>query len=109
MRGDTNLGVNYLSLMALAGAIAAAGLWTGMLHIIVGAMVIAPAFEPLMRIPFGLICGTREVSVRGAKSGAAGYLAMALARRSHRWCCEWWTRARRRTWSRANGSGSGPR
>lgn len=40
--------------MGLVGAVAAAGVLTGALHIVIGAMVIAPAFEPLVRIALGL-------------------------------------------------------
>lgn len=60
LRQDTNAGLNFLALMFLAGAIAAAGLWADKLHIVVGAMVIAPAFEPLVRLPFGLLLGPRS-------------------------------------------------
>jgi hypothetical protein len=51
LRRDTNLSTNYLLLMALAGAVAAIGLWTNTLHIVVGAMVIAPGFEPCCARP----------------------------------------------------------
>lgn len=78
LRGDTNVDFNYCSLMAISGAVAAVGLWADMLHIVIGAMVIAPAFEPLVRLPFGMIVGPQRMLLRGTWSIAAGYLLMAL-------------------------------
>ncbi|RUR31657.1 DUF389 domain-containing protein [Vreelandella nanhaiensis] len=78
LRRDTNLSVNYLMLMALAGAITAAGLWSDTLHLIVGSMIIAPAFEPLLRLPLGLITRAKELIPSGLISTGAGYLALAM-------------------------------
>lgn len=78
LRRDTNLSANYLLLMSFAGAVAAIGLWTDTLHIVVGAMVIAPGFEPLLRVPFGFIGGPRVLASRGLSSTIGGYLALAL-------------------------------
>jgi uncharacterized hydrophobic protein (TIGR00271 family) len=77
LRRDSNVSANYLSLMALSGGVAAVGLWTDTLHLVIGAMVIAPGFEPLLRIPFGLICGRRVIARRGVASTVAGYVSMA--------------------------------
>lgn len=79
LRRETNVSFTYVALMALAGTIAAMGLWSDTLHLVIGAMVIAPGFEPLLRIPFGLIAGPRVLSSRGVWSTVAGYLAMAVA------------------------------
>lgn len=78
LRRDTNLSANYLLLMFLSGMIAAVGLWTDTVHIVVGAMVIAPGFEPLLRIPFGLIGGPRVLASRGVLSSVVGYLLLVL-------------------------------
>ncbi len=78
LRTDTNLSLNYILSMTLAGAIAAGGLWTDTLHVVVGAMLIAPAFEPLARLPFGLVSGIRELVPTGIKSILVGNLAMVL-------------------------------
>lgn len=78
LRRETNLSVNYLTLMALAGAVAAAGLWTDTLHIVIGAMVIAPGFEPLVRIPLGLIGGPRISTLRGLLSTVVGYVFLVM-------------------------------
>lgn len=78
LRLDTNPGFNFLALMALAGAIAAVGLWTDTLHLIVGLMVIAPAFEPLLRIPFGLITRSSDHVRRGFRAAVFGYLMLTF-------------------------------
>ncbi len=78
LRRETNLMGNYLALMGLAGAMAGVGLWTNTLHIVIGAMVIAPGFEPLLRVPFGLIGGGGRLTSGGLLSTAAGYLLVAL-------------------------------
>lgn len=78
LRGDANPSPNYLTAMFLAGAIAAGGLWLDMLHIVIGAMVIAPAFEPLVRLPFGLLTGPRELIPSGFVSITAGFFLLAL-------------------------------
>lgn len=76
LRQDTNIDFNFLSLMFLAGAIAAGGLWSDKLHLIVGAMLIAPAFEPLLRMPFGLVAGMPRLARGGAIAGLVGYLML---------------------------------
>lgn len=78
LRGDTNTSPNYLISMLLAGAAAAGGLWSDTLHLVVGAMLIAPAFEPLARIPFGFIVRSPELMTRGLLSVAGGYFMLAL-------------------------------
>ncbi len=78
LRQDTNFSGNFLMLMALAGAVAAAGLWTNTVHIVVGAMLIAPGFEPLLRIPFGFIGGPRSLATRGLLASLSGYACLAL-------------------------------
>lgn len=78
LRQDTNTSVNYLLTMMLAGCIAAIGLWTNTLHLVIGAMVIAPGFEPLTRIVFGQVADIRPLSSRGVLSVASGYLALML-------------------------------
>ncbi|MGQ4878173.1 DUF389 domain-containing protein [Billgrantia sp. LNSP4103-1] len=78
LRRDTNVSSNYLALMTLAGAITAAGLWSDTLHLIIGSMIIAPAFEPLLRMPLGLITRAKELVPSGLFSTGAGYLALAL-------------------------------
>ena len=78
LRRDTNLSVNFLSLMLLSGSVAAVGLWDNTLHIVIGAMVLAPGFEPLLRIPFGWIGGPAVLASRGLVSTLTGYVALAI-------------------------------
>lgn len=78
LRNDTNPTFNYMLAMAMAGAIAAGGLWTDTLHLIVGAMIIAPAFEPLARIPFALVTGARRLVASGLSSILLGNLMLIL-------------------------------
>lgn len=78
LRRDSNVSVNYLAVMGLAGAVAAVGLWTNTVHVVVGAMLLAPGFEPLLRIPFALISGPRDLLTGGLRSSAYGYLLLAL-------------------------------
>lgn len=51
---------NTILLMGLAGFLAAIGIATNSIHLVVGAMVVAPGFQPLMRIPLGLIVCNRS-------------------------------------------------
>lgn len=78
LRNDTNPTFNYMLAMAMAGAVAAGGLWTDTLHLIVGAMIIAPAFEPLARIPFALVTGARRLIASGLASILLGNLMLVL-------------------------------
>jgi hypothetical protein len=78
LRQETNIDANFLALTFFAGAIAAVGLWADKIHIIVGAMVIAPAFEPLLRIPFGIIAGLHRMARIGVLSSVAGYFMIFI-------------------------------
>lgn len=77
LREDTNVGSNYLLLMALSGAISAIGLHLDQLHVVIASMVIAPAFEPLVRMPMGLIAGPLKLARSGVWSTVLGYLSLA--------------------------------
>ena len=78
LRRETNPTTNYLSAMLLSGAVAAVGLWTDAVHLVVGAMVIAPGFQPLVRLPFSLIEGRPAGLRQGVASTTAGYAALVL-------------------------------
>lgn len=78
LRRDTNVTANYLLLMAASGAIASFGLVADTLHVVIGAMLIAPGFEPLLRIVFGTM-GRRHGPGAGLRSSLAGYLVLAAA------------------------------
>lgn len=73
---------NYLSLMALGGAVAASGLGDEPVRqavSIVAASVIAPGFEPILKIPLGLVLRRQQLVRRGLVSLASGYAAFILA------------------------------
>lgn len=78
-RKESNLEFNFLLLMALAGAIACGGLWSDRLQIVIGAMVIAPGFEPLLRLPFGIVIGPKTMLTRGAATSFLGYLSLTAS------------------------------
>jgi hypothetical protein len=78
LRGDTNPSANFFVGMSLAGAIATAGLWSDTLHIIIGAMIVAPGFEPLARLPFALISGAYDLIRGGVLGTLGGYLMLAV-------------------------------
>jgi hypothetical protein len=78
LRRDSNPSHNFLALMALAGAVAGAGLSLDVLHIVIGAMLIAPGFEPLVRIAVGAASGLGDTAWRGIASTAASYLLLAI-------------------------------
>lgn len=72
---ESNMTIDALLVMAISGIFAAIGLATNALHLVVGAMVIAPGFEPLSRISLGIVA--RGVSwKRGLIDVAKGYLAL---------------------------------
>ncbi len=73
---------NYVALMALGGVIAAVGLVsdTGPQAVaFVAASVIAPGFEPLVKIPLGLLLRRWAVLKRGLVSVAVGYVTLIAA------------------------------
>lgn len=56
---ESNTTFGALLIMAIAGFVAAAGIATNALHVVIAAMVIAPDFEPLTRIALGFVAGSR--------------------------------------------------
>lgn len=74
---ESQFTVDVALLMFVAGFIAAVGIASGAVHAIAGAMVIAPGFEPCVRVVLGGM--TRSVSWRrGAYSLVAGYALLVL-------------------------------
>ena len=74
--------INYLTLMALGGAVATTGFIVGkpsQAISIVAASVIAPGLEPLAKIPMGLALRRWSVVGMGLWSAAVGYVVLALA------------------------------
>lgn len=78
MRQDTSLSFNFLLLMALAGGITAFGIVSDTLHVVVGAMLIAPGFEPILRLVFSVM-GDRHSIRASLISMTLGYLSLCAA------------------------------
>ena len=77
LRRETNVGFNNLALMFLAGAVCASGLWSDSLVVVIGSMILAPAFAPFLRVPFGFFTGLRATAVRGLTFCLWGYPLLA--------------------------------
>ena len=82
MRHQGRVTPNFLALMALGGAIAAAGLVSHdpVLQTIatVAAAVVAPGFEPVSKVPLGLVLRRFEIAKLGLVSSLAGYAVLAV-------------------------------
>lgn len=76
---ESNMTVNGVLLMAASGAIAAFGLLTDALHLVVAGAIIAPGFEPLSRIGLGLVGQNRRTVRRGLVHSLRAYLALIAA------------------------------
>ena len=57
---DSNMTINSQIIMLFAGIVAAIGICTNSIHVVVGAMVIAPGFEPVSRLSLGLVTSHRD-------------------------------------------------
>jgi hypothetical protein len=77
MSGDSTMTGDRLIVMAIAGFIAGIGIVTGAIHVVVGAMVIAPGFQPFARFALGLV--NRSKSWKGGlQDSALAYLAVVV-------------------------------
>jgi len=85
---ESTMGVNKVAAMTAAGAIAAAGLLTNSVHLVIGAMVIAPGFEPFLKVALRVSGPTRSfrrgffdigVGWFALLAGAAGAVILRLA------------------------------
>lgn len=73
---------NFLALMALGGAIATAGLIAESVPqaiAFVAASIIAPGFEPIAKVPLGLVLRRWNVVRRGLLAAGVGYAVLVLA------------------------------
>ena len=72
---------NYLMLMAAGGAVAATGFLTSpptQTIAFISASVIAPGFEPLAKVPLGMVLGRWITLFRGLRSALIGYVLIAV-------------------------------
>ncbi len=74
---EATMGPNKVAAMTAAGAVAAAGLLTNSVHLVIGAMVIAPGFEPFLKVSLR-VAGRGRSFPRGFWDIAAGWGALAL-------------------------------
>lgn len=72
---ESDMDLNTLLVMFLSGVIAAIGISTNSLHIVIGAMLIAPGFEPVSRLVMGLVAKHREWK-RGGMDILKGYAVL---------------------------------
>ena len=82
LRHQGKLTMNYVSLMALGGVVAATGLVVesaSQAISFVAASIIAPGFEPLAAPPIGLALRRWPVVGKGLQSVGGGYLALILS------------------------------
>ena len=82
LRHQGSMTANYVTLMALGGAVGATGLVVESVPqaiSFVAAAIIAPGFEPLAAIPIGLALRRWSVVAKGLKSAGVGYLVLILS------------------------------
>jgi hypothetical protein len=82
LRNRGQLTINFVALMALGGAIGATGLSLGPVPqaiAFVSASIIAPAFEPIAKLPLGLVIRNRRLVLDALWSFLAGYAALVVA------------------------------
>jgi hypothetical protein len=59
MGQESTMTADKVVVMFIAGVIAGAGIVSGAIHVVIGAMVIAPGFQPFARFVLGLVNGSR--------------------------------------------------
>jgi hypothetical protein len=72
---NSNVTASTALLMAIAGMLATIGISTNALHLVVGAMLIAPGFQPIVRVALGIV-GKSAAWRRGLGDIARGYLSL---------------------------------
>jgi hypothetical protein len=73
---NSNMTANGLAVMGIAGVLATIGIATNALHLVVGAMLIAPGFQPVIRVGLGIV-GQSKAWRRGLVHTVQGYLVLA--------------------------------
>lgn len=74
---DSNMTLNSSCIMFLSGVVAAIGISMNSLHVVIGAMLIAPGFEPISRLSMGLVAKHKDWRNAG-KDILKGYLLLIL-------------------------------
>lgn len=82
LRHQAQLSGNFLTLMALGGIVAATGFASKPVPqaiAFIAASVIAPGFEPVAKLPLGLVLRRPDLLRRGLRSMVLGYVALVVA------------------------------
>jgi hypothetical protein len=74
---QANMTANAVVVMVISGAVATLGIATNAVHLVIGAMAIAPGFAPLQRIARGIVARSGAWR-RGLAHSAVGYAALIL-------------------------------
>lgn len=74
---DSNTSINTMVLLLIAGSLATIGIATNALHIVIGGMLIAPGFMPIVRVSLGMISKYRGWFY-GLIDFIKGYLALII-------------------------------
>lgn len=75
MAQESTMSADRLVVMLIAGVVAGAGIVSGSIHVVIGAMVIAPGFQPFARLVLGMV--NRSAAWRGGLVDIArGYAAL---------------------------------
>lgn len=77
MAKESNMTANAMVVMLISGVLAAIGIATNALHIVIGAMLIAPGFEPIVRVALGVV-GQGAAWRHGLLDIAKGYAALGV-------------------------------
>jgi hypothetical protein len=78
MAKNSNMTGNALLVMGIAGILATIGIATNALHVVIGAMLIAPGFQPIVRTAAGIV--SRSTTWRlGVEHLLQAYAALAIA------------------------------
>lgn len=74
---ESTMGANKVAAMAASGAIATVGLLTNSVHVVVGAMVVAPGFEPFLKVALR-VAGRGRSFTRAFYDIGAGWSALVV-------------------------------
>lgn len=74
---ESNMSFNTLLVMFISGLIAAIGISTNTIHVVIGAMLIAPGFEPVSRLAMGIVANHRDWK-RGGIDILKGYSVLIV-------------------------------
>lgn len=74
---ESNMTINAMIVMFISGIVATIGIATNALHLVVGAMLIAPGFLPMVRVALGIVAEGAAWR-RGLSDMLKGYAALAV-------------------------------